>query len=150
METWDTPYRGNRTIVKRKRSKDFLGLLIIFFAKKEFAIDEAKETLSTENHFNKTLVDSQTEFFAHCSNMQAWIDYSCDTRLMHSNISFPLLRRLSDIGDSMGAKAFKNEVALRFNSGYSPVMNYLVDGGYLYDFTEEELDALRFNNLKKL
>ena len=37
-------------------------------------------------------ITKEQEFWAHCSNLQAWAENDYDTRLLHSNLSFPLLK----------------------------------------------------------
>lgn len=80
----------------------------------------------------------EEEFWAHRSNMQAWIENDYDTRILHSNIAFPLLKALSDAGDRVARRVFKDEIAERFSSGYKAVMVYLIIEGYLNHLTESE------------
>lgn len=54
-----------------------------------------------------------------------------DTRLLHSNLSFPLLKRLTEAEDAMAKKVFVEEIAKRLKIGYKPVITFLIDGGYL-------------------
>jgi len=37
-------------------------------------------------------IDSEIEFWAHCSNIQAWAENNYDTQMLHANLSFPLLK----------------------------------------------------------
>ena len=74
--------------------------------------------------FNNTITPKQ-EFWGHCSNIQAWVECEYDTRLLHSNLSFPLLKALSDAGDQLALIRFKEEIALRLEGGYFPVILYL-------------------------
>lgn len=43
----------------------------------------------------------EIEFWGHCSNLQVWAENNYDTRLLHRNLSSPLLKQLSDLGDSI-------------------------------------------------
>ncbi len=54
---------------------------------------------------------SEEEFWAHCSNLQGWFEHSYDTHLLHSNLAFPLLKKLCEIGDLLAKKVFKEEIA---------------------------------------
>ncbi|GAG56050.1 unnamed protein product, partial [marine sediment metagenome] len=67
------------------------------------SIDEAVDIMEQSNRtpFTGThyLITPEQEFWAHCSNLQTWAEHHYDTRLLHSNISFPLLRRLTEAGD---------------------------------------------------
>ena len=87
-------------------------------------------------------ISREQEFWAHSSNLQAWYENNYDTRLLHSNISFPLLKKLAEVGDVKAKKVFKEEVAKRFASGYFPVMTYLFKEEYLDYLTPEEFSTL--------
>ncbi len=39
-------------------------------------------------------ISPEEEFMGHCSNIQVWWEYAYDSRLLHSNLSFPLLKDL--------------------------------------------------------
>ena len=107
------------------------------------SIDEAEEHLSHEMHgrFNYQ-IPSETEFWGHCSNLEAWAENNYDTRILHRNLAFPLLKKLTSAGDPLAKRVFKEEIAKRIQSGYPSVINYLILSGYLTDFTKEELDTL--------
>ncbi len=108
------------------------------------SIDEAAERLDKSmERGNKTVdVPPTTEFWGHCSNLQVWSENNYDTRLLHSNLSFPLLKKLTKAGDLIAKKVFKDEIAERFSSGHSTVMKYLAVKGYLSYLNEEELKTL--------
>ncbi|KKN40184.1 hypothetical protein LCGC14_0735810 [marine sediment metagenome] len=115
------------------------------------SIDEISETLNksmernNDNISSKYNITPEQEFQAHCSNLQAWVENGYDTRLLHRNLAFPLLKRLADIGDSLAKNEFKNQVAQRFSSGSASVIRFLIEGKYLDKFTDEELVTL-FNS----
>ena len=71
-------------------------------------------------------IDPETEFWGHCSNLQAWYEHNYDTRLLHSNLSFPLLKRLAEVGDPIANRVFKEEIVKRFESGYPTVIKYII------------------------
>jgi len=66
------------------------------------SIDEVAEmldhSLESINNNKKNILDPKLEFWGHCSNLQAWFENDYDTRLLHSNISFPLLKKLTEVG----------------------------------------------------
>ena len=76
-------------------------------------------------------ISPDQEFWGHCSNLQMWHEHNYDTRLLHSNLSFPLLRKLADVGDPQAMRVFKEEIAKRFESGVPSVQIYLREEGYL-------------------
>ncbi|MFW9878297.1 MAG: hypothetical protein ACFFG0_34885 [Candidatus Thorarchaeota archaeon] len=81
----------------------------------------------------------ETEFWGHCSNIQAWVELNYDTRILHSNLAFPLLKELTKAGDPVAQRVFKEEIAKRISSGYFPTIKYLISEGYLFFLTDEEL-----------
>ena len=89
----------------------------------------------------------ETEFWGHCSNLQVWVENDYNTRLLHRNLAFPLLKRLTELGDPKAKRVFKEEIAQRFLSCYLPVIQFLFFNNYLDYFSEEELELL-FHELK--
>jgi len=83
-----------------------------------------------------------TEFWGHCSNLQVWAENDYDTRLLHRNLAFPLLKKLTEVGDPIAKKVFKEEIAKRYTSGHPIVQEYLKNEGYLKYLNEEELESL--------
>lgn len=95
-------------------------------------------------------IDPEEEFQAHCSNIQAWAENEYDTRILHRNLSFPLLKRLYQEGDVVARKVFKDEVAQRVGMGNSNTILFLCIEGYLEVFNGEEFDCLLEENKKNL
>ncbi|MBY9020436.1 MAG: leucine-rich repeat domain-containing protein [Candidatus Lokiarchaeota archaeon] len=112
------------------------------------SIDEAAEVLdrSLEGSRSPPLITPEEEFVGHCSNIQFWAENDYDTRILHRNLAFPLLRRLSDVGDPLAKKKFKEEIALRYSSGHSTVITFLNQNGYLKYLSSEELGCLLDDN----
>ncbi len=109
------------------------------------SIDEAAEKLdrSMEGvHSRKYYLSPDLEFWGHCSNLQVWYENKYDTRLLHRNLAFPLLRALVEAGDPLAKKVFKEEIALRLTSGYRSVVQHLINEDYLKYLNSEELDSL--------
>ena len=120
------------------------------------SIDEAAKLYSTHVFQNRMVrgpmaapvpnqrhdITPEQEFWGHCSNIQAWIEHDYDTRILMSNISFPLLRELAKAGDPTASKVFKEEIALRLESGYPSVVQYLINQGYLKHFTIFEFKTI--------
>ena len=112
------------------------------------SIDEAAEILdrSLEGSRSPHLITPEEEFVGHCSNIQVWAENDYDTRILHRNLAFPLLKRLSDVGDPIAKKKFKEEIALRYSSGHSTVIMFLSQNGYLKYLSSEELECLLDDN----
>ncbi|MFX1257954.1 MAG: leucine-rich repeat domain-containing protein, partial [Promethearchaeota archaeon] len=87
-------------------------------------------------------ISPETEFWGHCSNLQAWTENEYDTRLLHSNLAFPLLKKLTESGDPLAKKVFKEEIAKRFMKGHLSVSTYLIKEGYLFYLSKEEFESI--------
>ncbi|KKN22325.1 hypothetical protein LCGC14_0916260 [marine sediment metagenome] len=111
------------------------------------SIDDAAEILDmslvgTEGIEGNEFIPAEERFWAHCSNLQAWCEHSYNTRLLHSNLAFPLLRKLEEIGDPKAKTVFKEEIANRFLSGNSKIQDFLLEEGYLDILSKSELLSL--------
>lgn len=109
------------------------------------SIDEAAEHLDRSMEGNRVGthdITPEVEFWGHCSNLQAWVENGYDTRLLHRNLAFPLLKRLVEVGDQNAKKVFKEEIALRVASGHATVINFLTQEGYLKFLNSEEFETL--------
>lgn len=105
------------------------------------SVDEAAENLSKLMERKKAQeikIAPEAEFWAHCSNLQVWSEYNYDTRLIHSNLAFPLLKRLTEVGDPIAKRVFKEEIAKRLESGYWPVIKFLMEENYTDHLSREE------------
>ena len=110
------------------------------------SIDDVAELLGwTEDGqlgVNEQYIDATTEFWGHCSNIQAWVDNDYDTRILHSNLSFPLLQVLKESGDPIATKAFKEEIVERLKNPSKSVINYMIEEGLLDQINKEEMETL--------
>lgn len=108
------------------------------------SIDQMEEILdnSLEEGNNEIKISPESEFWGHCSNMQVWFENDYDTRLLHRNLAFPLLRKLTEMGDMLAKKVFKEEIIKRLSSGYPNTVYFLSTEGYLNDFEEEEWEII--------
>lgn len=113
------------------------------------SIDEAMEIYSKEHEHNRTILDPETEFWGHCSNIQVWAENNYDTRLLDSRLAFPLLKRLAEAGDPLAMAMFKEEVIKRLESGYHSVVLYLLKRNFLEYFTLEEIEAIEITPREK-
>jgi len=114
------------------------------------SVDELSELYGrTERAGNLYIITPEEEFFVHCSNFQAWAEQGYNTKLLHSNISFPLLKRLVEAGDLIAKRVFKEEIVKRYISGSEKVQSYLSTEGYLDLLTNIERELI-FKEKKKL
>jgi hypothetical protein len=106
------------------------------------SVDQAAERLDASLERSSYRIAPETEFWGHCSNLQAWAEHEYDTRLLFSTLAFPLLEELAKVGDPMAQKAFKEEIIKRFSSGYPNVVIFLLEGGYFKNLTVNEIEAV--------
>jgi len=112
------------------------------------SIDEAAEKLDSsmeQGRVHKYSIPPETEFWGHCSNIQAWYENDYATNLLHRNLAFPLLKALVEAGDSLAKKVFKEEIGRRLESGYPSVVLYLIKEGYMEYLNKEELESILEN-----
>lgn len=119
--------------------------------KEIYSIDEAEEISDTSlDESNDNLIrykiPPNTEFWGHCSNLQVWAENKYNTRLLHRTLAFPLLQKLTEEGDPIATKVFREEIAERFSKCYLPVIHFLLLENYLEFLTDEELGTL-FNEI---
>ncbi|MHA1148800.1 MAG: hypothetical protein ACTSR8_11230 [Promethearchaeota archaeon] len=113
------------------------------------SIDEAAERLDDSmegSTLNRIEIPPETEFWGHCSNLQVWFENEYDTRFLHSNLAFPLLKRLTEAGDPLAKKVFKEEIAKKIESGYPPVISYLMNEMQYFDLLNEKEIKTLFEN----
>lgn len=108
------------------------------------SIDEALEIFrkGANSNYRPIYITPKQEFWGHCSNIQAWVEHNYDTRLLHSNLAFPLLKELVDVGDPQAKRGFKEEIAMRLESGYPSVIEFLKKEKYLKYLSREELKSI--------
>jgi len=110
------------------------------------SIDEAAEKLDNSldlgnpdgYNFRKE-IPPEVEFWGHCSNLQVWSEQDYDTRFIHSNLAFPLLKKLTEVGDPKAERVFKDEIGKRFENGPDSVRQYLALEGYMDYLSREEM-----------
>lgn len=115
------------------------------------SIDEVVEKQWNEILEMKYTIPPEAEFWGHCSNLQAWVENDYDTRLLHSYLSFPLLKKLAALGDLKAKKIIKEEIIERFEENYLPVILFLLLEEYpIHYFNEEERSAFLLGSNIKL
>ncbi len=98
--------------------------------------------LEDMNYISNLKITPKEEFFGHCSNIQAWAENGYDTRILHRNLAFPLLKELVNAGDIKAEKVFKEEIAFRIEHGTEQVIQFLIIEGYINYLEESELNSL--------
>lgn len=108
------------------------------------SIDEAAEVYKQPLWQNRVVdtITPEEEFKGHCSNIQAFFENGLNTDILASNIAFPLLKKLVDLGYEPAKRVFKEEIAKRFNEGTHNSRMFLYKQRYLNYLKREERQAL--------
>lgn len=114
------------------------------------SIDDAMELYgkghkNRKHETNKTILDPETEFIGHCSNMQAWVENDYNVNILHSKLSFPLLKKLVSLGDKKAIIVFKELILEMVIKGGRNASIYIlsdITNSYLNIFELEELEVL--------
>ena len=120
------------------------------------SIDEMDDKFGTEQDQQDALAQMakeeavikmtlEEEFYAHASNLEAWIENDYNTNILHKSLSFPILNELSKKKGSASDIRLQEEVSERFSMGHLPVSLYLLKEGYLDDFSLD-LFTITFDN----
>jgi len=115
------------------------------------SIDEAAEKLdwSLEGPVmrnDRVSIPIEAEFWGHCSNLQVFYENNYDTRLLHSNLAFPLLKRLAEVGDTLAKKVLKEEVVKRLRNGTFNTFLFLFNLNYTTTLTQDEKELIYLTN----
>lgn len=102
------------------------------------SVDEVLEYVEVKRIDQIDILPQQI-FWGHCSNLEFWAENHYDCKLLSSTIAFPLLKKLSEAGDSIAKKKFKEEIAKKFEIDYLPSMIFLVRNNYLKYLSKDEL-----------
>ncbi|MFX1446496.1 MAG: hypothetical protein ACFFHV_24145 [Promethearchaeota archaeon] len=96
-------------------------------------------------------IPPEVEFTTYCATLKNWADSDYKTDLLARNIAIPLLQKLTDVGDPLAKKIFKEEIAKRFNNGHLSFILYFIKSGYLALLTTtEERETIYYKNNEKL
>ncbi|KKN61851.1 hypothetical protein LCGC14_0517830 [marine sediment metagenome] len=87
----------------------------------------------------EVMITPEEEFWAHCSNMQAWVDNDYNTCILSKNLSFPILTELSKREIPYFKILFKEELITRIKKGGIKTLLFFLDEYYLNYLTEEDL-----------
>jgi len=126
--------------------------LLLNLTQKDFAkfdhIDSIDEAFQIYNNMDKNhekdheLIDPESEFIGHCSNLQAWYEHGYDLRILHSSLSIPLLKKLALLGDKKAIIRLKESIATRIASKNHNTIIFYLNEEYLKLFSNEELEVM--------
>ena len=110
------------------------------------SIDQASEfygkQLEKEITPKEVGLSPEEEFKGHCSNLQVWVENNYDTCLLHRNLAFPLLKKLSSVGDPVAKEVLGREIVERFKSKSIAVQIFLIQEGFLSSLEDDCVEDL--------
>jgi hypothetical protein len=109
------------------------------------SIDEAFEIYNKIDKMHERagdLIDPESEFIGHCSNLQAWYEHGYDLRILHSSLSIPLLKKLAFLGDKQAIIRLKESIATRITSKNFNTLIFYLNEKYFNLFSNEELEVI--------
>ncbi|MBN2150785.1 MAG: tetratricopeptide repeat protein [Candidatus Lokiarchaeota archaeon] len=86
-----------------------------------------KDVKRIKGSFVRNLLSIKEEVLAHASNIQAWAEHDYNTRILHSNIAFPLLKALAIAGDVKAGRIFEAEIVERLRDGTPATQKIIVE-----------------------
>ena len=112
------------------------------------SIEEAAEKIDNivEEEMREIKIPPEVEFWGHCSNLQVWYEQGYDTRLIHSNIAFQVLKKLTEVGDPLAKDVYKGEIIKRYENGTKKTREYLRKAGFLRELRLDERLNLLLDN----
>jgi len=133
--------------------------LLLNLTQKDFKnfdqIDSIDQAFEIYNNMDKAhendyeIIDPESEFIGHCSNLQAWYEHDYDLRILHSSLSIPLLKKLAFLGDEKAIIRLKESIATRLASKNFNTIIFYLNEKYLKLFSNEELEVIFEDWLEK-
>jgi hypothetical protein len=151
--------RGRTVIYINERPFNQCKYLLLNLTQKDFnkfdhidSIDEAFEIynkMDKEHERDHYLIDPESEFIGHCSNLQAWYEHDYDLRILHSSLSIPLLKKMAFLGDKRAIIRLKESIATRIASKHYNTIIFYLNEKYLNLFSNDELEVMFDDWLEK-
>lgn len=95
-------------------------------------------------------ITAEQEFWAHCSNIQVWVENDYDMSLIHSSMGFKLLKSLSNHGIQPAKERYKSEIVKRFRTDHIESSFFLLANNFYKRFMKEEREQFFLKNNPKL
>lgn len=135
----DKPFHQCKYLLLNLTQKDFMKFEHIESIDEAFQIYNNMDKNHERDH---ELIDPESEFIGHCSNLQAWYEHDYDLRILHSSLSIPLLKKLALLGDKKAVIRLKESIATRIASKNHNTIIFYLNEQYLNLFTNEELEVI--------
>ncbi|MFX0023610.1 MAG: rhomboid family intramembrane serine protease [Candidatus Hermodarchaeota archaeon] len=114
-------------------------------------LEEVKNQVNTAENLYKMEVENEN-FINFLIILKLWIQNNYDTDILVYDFSFPLLKKLVEVGDPLAKKVFINEILKNLWGADPLVVRYLIDEKYdsyvaLYNF-RTEIHYPKFKEIK--
>ncbi len=105
------------------------------------SIDEVSDLL--ENKIESFIeITPEEEFWGHCANLQAWVENDYDVNIIHTNLAFPLLKKLAEKGVKKAEFKLRDVVIDTIENRNLVKINHFLENGYFKFFSFEEFENL--------
>jgi hypothetical protein len=142
----EKPFNQCKYLLLNLTQKDFVNFDHIDSIDQAFEIYNNMDKIHENVH---EIIDPESEFFGHCSNLQAWYEHDYDLRILHSSLSIPLLKKIAFLGDQKAIFRLKESIAFRIASKNHNTIVFYLNEKYLNLFSNEELEVLFEDWLEK-
>jgi hypothetical protein len=103
---------------------------LLFTISKSSKIKNIDEIIEEASINDSEVIPPDVEFWGHCSNLQVWAENNYDTNLLDKRLAFPLLQKLTELGDKTAKNQFRREIVKRLETGTTKTIAYLISEGY--------------------
>jgi hypothetical protein len=135
----EKPFNQCKYLLLNLTHKDFAKFDEIESIDEAFEVYNKIDKIHERAHF---LIDPESEFIGHCSNLQAWYEHGYDLRILHSSLSIPLLKKLAFLGDEQAIIRLKESIAERIASKNFNTIIFYLNEEYFNLFSNEELEVI--------
>ncbi|MHA1683219.1 MAG: leucine-rich repeat domain-containing protein [Promethearchaeota archaeon] len=87
----------------------------------------------------RELVSGEEEFWAHCSNVQAWYDMGYDMRVIDSRLGARILEAMSEAGDPNAKQIFQTQMRDRLEAGFASGNSNIISVAFDCKWALEEI-----------
>lgn len=114
-------------------------------------VDDISEYLKSNEFQPKLDISPEEEFWAHCSNLQAWIENDYNLDIIHTNLGYPLLKTLAMSGNIKAKEKLKESILKRYRENrFSHLwrgVHYIME--WMDQFERDTFRELIFEKIKE-
>ncbi|MBD3214271.1 MAG: hypothetical protein GF311_16795 [Candidatus Lokiarchaeota archaeon] len=88
---------------------------------------------------------AEKKFRSNCSKLKKWFEQDYNPKLLKDFSAFNLLKKLSEVGDPLAERIFRNEIISAFRTGKDSIVTHLKGGGFLNYLNQNQMRELLIN-----